>query len=274
MQPTPKITGQTKLFGLFADPVEQVQATVVMNSIFVKQGFDGVNIPLHVKAEDLPEVVSALKCIRNFHGFGATIPHKTAIAGLCDELLPNAKTSGVVNLIQVSPDGRWIGETFDGVGMVRAIQIKRSLGKKTRVLQVGAGGAGCSIAVALALEGVGYLAVVNRTQSRADELAGKIKAAAPECRVETGTDVDLSSFDVIVNTTSLGMNGKGPLPLDVSRVSENALIADVVGVPEPTPLLAAASARGLETVSGREMLDQIIQLGYNFLIQPSATDRQ
>ncbi len=267
MEPTPKITGKTKLIGLFADPVDQVQAPAALNSIFVERGIDAVVIALHVTAEHLAEAVAGMKRLRNFHGYSATIPHKATIASLCDELLPNARASGVVNSIQVTPEGRWIGETYDGVGMVKAIQAQRTIDAKTKILQVGAGGAGRSIAVALALEGVGYLAITNRTQTKADDLAKMVRTAAPGCVVETGKDFDLSDFDIVINTTSLGMNGQGPLPFDVSKVSERALVAEVVMVPELTPVLEAAQSRGLGIVTGREMLNQIIEIGLDSLIE-------
>ena len=267
MQPTPKITGKTKFLGGFADPIDHVQASTVLNSIFVERGIDAVSIGFHVKSEHLAEVVAGLKHVRNFCGFGATIPHKTAIASFCDELLPNALASGVVNLIQVAPDGRWIGETFDGIGMVRAIQKQRELGANTGVLQIGAGGAGCSVAVALALEGVGNLTIVNRTQSKADDLAETVRKAAPDCLVETGRDFDLSSFDIAVNTTSLGMNAEGPSPLDVSKLPKTALVAEAVMVPKMTPLLESAKALNLAFVTGREMLDEILEVGLDFLLQ-------
>jgi shikimate dehydrogenase len=71
-----------------------------------------------------------------------SIPHKGMASRLCDELMPSARACGVVNCIRVDPDGRWIGETFDGVGMVKALQAQRPLDANTRVLLIGAGGPG------------------------------------------------------------------------------------------------------------------------------------
>ena len=63
-----------------------------------------------------------------------------AAAELCDELLPNAQACGVVNGVRIDPDGRLIGETFDGIGLIKAIGEQRELDANTRVLLVGAGG--------------------------------------------------------------------------------------------------------------------------------------
>lgn len=259
------ISGSTRLYGLFADPVDHLKAPEIINPILAKRGIDAVIVALHVTAEDLEIAVAGMKLIRNFAGYGVSIPHKESAARLCDELMPNARACGVVNNIRVDPDGRWIGEVFDGIGMVRAIAAQRPLDSNVRVLLVGAGGVGRAIAVALGLAGVGYLAITNRTQAKADDLAHTVRIAAPECEVESGSAFDLSAFDIVINATSLGLNGHGPLPVDVSRVSETALVAEVVMVPELTPLLRAAQKRGLGIVYGREMLAQQAEAGMNFL---------
>src|SRR5262249_6771840 len=120
------------------------------------------------------------------------------------------------------------------------------------------------IAVALALAGVGYVALANRTRAKAEEVAHTVRRAAPTCVVEAGSAFDLAPFDIVINATSLGLNGQGPLPVDGSRVSGTALVADVVMVPEITPLLQTAQTRGLGIVRGREMLTQQLEAAADF----------
>lgn len=165
-QSHPPISGRTRLYGLFADPVGHLQTPAVLNSLLDQRGVDAVFVALHVTAEHFAATVAGMRHLRNFAGYGVSIPHKPMAARLCDELLPNARACGVVNVIRVDSDGRWIGETLDGVGMVKAITAQRALNANTRVLLVGAGGVGRAIAVALALAGVGYLAIANRTGPR------------------------------------------------------------------------------------------------------------
>src|SRR5437660_11503489 len=117
-------------------------------------------------------------------------------------------------------------------------------------------GVGQAIGVALGLAGVGALAITNRTQGKADDLAQKVRWAAPTCDVTTPAACDPAAFDIVINAISLGhVTGQGPLPLDVAQVSARALVAEVVSVPEYTPLLQAARARGLDIVRGIEMRD-------------------
>ena len=255
----PPISGKTRLYGLFADPVDHLQTPAVFNDLLDRRGVDGVFMPFHVAPEHLAAAVAGLRHFQNCRGFGFSIPHKIAAADLCDELLPNAQACGVVNGVRIDQDGRLIGETFDGIGMVKAIEEQRDLDANTRVLLVGAGGVGRAIGVALALAGVGFLAVENRTPAMADELAQTARHAAPMCVVESGSEFNLAGFDIVVNATSLGLNGEGPMPIDISRLSGAALVAEVVMVPEVTPMLHVAQERGLAIVRGLEMLIQQVE---------------
>jgi len=230
-----------------------LRAPTNINARFDRHGIDAVCVPLHVTAEHFAATVAGMRHLRNFAGYLVSIPHKVMAACLCDELLPQARACGAVNVIRVDPDGRWIGETFDGVAMVKAITVQRPLDTITRVLLVGAGGTGRAIAVALALAGVGYVACANRTQAKAEDLAYTVRGVVPTCVTEAGSTFDPAAFDIVINATSLGLNGQGPLPVEVSQMSGTALVAEVVMVPELTPLLQAAQTRGLEIVRGREM---------------------
>lgn len=265
----PPMSTTTRLYGIFADSTGQrpMTAPALFNALFDRHGIDAIFVPFQVAAAHVAAAIAGMRHLRNFAGFAVTMPHKAAVAQLCDTLLPNARACGVVNTVRIDPDGRLIGETFDGVGMVQALTAYRALDAGTRVLLVGAGGVGQAIAVALALAGVGSLTITNRTQAKADALAHTVRRAAPACTVEGRAAVDPAGFDIVINATSLGQQGTGPgpLPFDVSRVSGTALVADVVSVPERTPLLQAAQARGLEIVRGVEMMTPQIEIVADFL---------
>jgi len=85
---------------------------------------------------------------------------------------------------------------------------------------------------------------------------------------EAGSTFDPAAFDIVINTTSLGLHGEGPLPVEIACVSGTALVADVVMVPEITPLLQAACTRGLGIVRGREMLTQQVEAIGDFFGMP------
>ena len=182
----PPMSTTTRLYGHFAYSTVQrpMPVPALMNALLERRGVDAIYVPLQVAPEHLAAVIASMRHLRDFAGFCVTMPHKAAVAQLCDVLLPNAQACGVVNAVRIDPDGRFIGETFDGVGMVHALTAHRALDAATRVLLVGAGGVGQAIAVALALAGVGYIAITNRTQAKADDLAHRVRRAAPACTVE------------------------------------------------------------------------------------------
>ena len=192
----------------------------VFNALLAQRGIDAVIVPLHVAAEHLATTVTGMRHLRNFAGYGVSMPHKEMAASLCDELLPHARACGVVNHIRVDSDGRWIGETFDGVGLVKALQAQCPLDAHTRVLLVGAGGTGRAIAVALALAGVGSLVITNRTQAKAEEVATTVRRAVPTCAVEAGSAVEPAAQCHVVQGRRRPWPSTDPIPgLSLLRVA-------------------------------------------------------
>jgi shikimate dehydrogenase len=250
----PPISGTTRFLGIFADPIDHVRTPAVFNAFFDQHGIDAVFVPLHVTPDHLEAAMRGMRHIANLAGYTLTIPHKITAMRHCDVLLPRALACGAVNAVRVDPDGRLVGDNYDGLGMVAAIATQRRLEATTRALLVGAGGAGRAIAVALASAGVGFLAIANRTRHKADDLAHAVRQVAPACEVETGTAFDPAPFDLVINATSLGLHGHGDLPIDVTRLSTASLVADAVMMPDMTPLLHAARERGLGIVRGADML--------------------
>jgi len=88
-QSRPSISGRTQIYGFFADPVEHLQAPAGLNARFERHGIDAVCVPLHVTAEHFAATVAGLRHLRNFAGYGVSIPHKVMAARLCDELAPS-----------------------------------------------------------------------------------------------------------------------------------------------------------------------------------------
>ena len=114
----PWITGTTKVFGVIAHPTDHVRAPMVFNRIFSERSLDNVMIPISVSPADFTEMIRALQSQSNFGGLTATIPHKMAMAALCDTLGPAARVSGAVNAVRFNPDGTIDGDNLDGEGCV------------------------------------------------------------------------------------------------------------------------------------------------------------
>jgi shikimate dehydrogenase len=257
------LSGKTRLYAILAHPVTHVRAPEFFNPAFEAHGVDAFIVPLHVRPEDLADLVPRLQKIGNLHGLVVTIPHKEAMAGLCDELGPDGALIGAVNTVRFESDGRLVGDMFDGVGLVRGALAHDIFMKGKRVLLVGAGGAGRAIAFALAREGVRALTIANRTASRAAALAAEVAKAAPGMEVTSGPP-DPSGHDVIINATSLGLHETDPLPVDPDLLRPEMAVIEIIAATEVTPLRRAAIDIGCRTMGGRPMVAHQIESQLRF----------
>ena len=187
-------------------------------------------------------------------GANVTAPHKEAAFSACDRRTPVAETLGAVNTLW-RQDGRLMGDNTDVAGFL-ANMDEGAPGwaeRRSLALVIGAGGAARAIVYALISRGFERIAVVNRTQERAEALAAHFCGPA---RAASWADLttQLAEADLLVNASSLGMVGQPPLAVDVSLVPRGAVVADAVYVPLRTPLIEAARARGHRTVEGLGML--------------------
>ena len=260
-----RITGRTKVFLLLADPVAHVVGTAVINGHFAAAGIDFSASPAHVTAQDLPTMLAAARIMQNVVGLGITIPHKIAILPLLDAVTDRGRAVGAVNFVRREADGRLVGDNIDGIGFVAGLARRGIAVAGKRVLQAGAGGVGRAIAFALAEAGAAELVIVNRDAAKGAALAAAVSAAFPACRARAEADGDASAADIVVNATALGMKPGDALPLDLTGIRPEAVVAEVVMTPVETPILAEAARHGCRTVPGRAMLDEQMVLLQAFL---------
>ncbi|KAB1072995.1 shikimate dehydrogenase family protein [Methylobacterium planeticum] len=252
------ITGETRIYGVLADPIYHVKTPEVMHALFARHGVDGVLVPLHVRPDGLRAALDGLRTLENFGGFIATVPHKEPILDLCDALTPEARRTGAVNCVRREPDGRMVGTMLDGIGFLEAL---RASGLDPRGLHVGlagAGGAACAVAFALAEAGIAHLTIRNRGVDRAAALAARLAAAFP--RLSLGAGRAQPDHDLLINATSLGMRSADAAPFDLAAIHPRQFVADAIMEPEMTSLLAAAQAAGCRIQKGRPMLESQIAL--------------
>ncbi|MBN8186390.1 shikimate dehydrogenase [Salipiger thiooxidans] len=259
--PMTEITGHTRLYGILADPVAQVKTPQVMAEVFARHGVDGVLVPMQVAPDGLRQVVDGLRRMKNFGGFIATMPHKPAMMGLCDVIEGDGARIGAVNCVRREDDGRMVGAMLDGIGFVTGLRQAGIDPSGRRILLAGAGGAASAIAFALAEAGAEALTILNRTASRAEDLAARVAAAYLSCATRgTGTAGDVGGYDLIANATSAGLRAGDPLPLPVEALHAGQVVAEAIMEPAETPLLAEARARGATVHPGLPMLRCQIEL--------------
>ncbi|MEJ0069250.1 MAG: shikimate dehydrogenase [Pseudomonadota bacterium] len=252
------------MFAIVANPVAHVRTPQVFNEYFRAHGIDAVLVPVEVSPERLPAMLDGFRAMTNLAGFVATMPHKTAMVGLCDEVTRTARLIGAANTVRRDPDGRLVGTMFDGDGFVAGLRAQGHEPRGRRVYLAGAGGAASAIAFAFAEAGVACLTLHNRTTSKAAELADRVRAACPHVAVSVGS-ADPSGHELVINGTSLGLKPDDALPIDTAKLTPDMVVGEVVMLPETTALLAAATARGCPIHHGRHMLDEQIRLMAAFM---------
>lgn len=254
-----EITGHTRLFGIVADPVRHVKTPQAINGRMWPQGIDGVLLPFHVAPDGLAEAMTGLRRIKNLEGFIVTVPHKSAMVALCDEVDAHARLIGAVNCVRRDTDGRLIGTMLDGRGFVQGLRCAAIDPAGLRVYLAGAGGAASAIAFALAEAGIASLTIANRTRARSASLAARLSGAYPGLAV-TVEPVPVSQYDLVINATSLGLQPGDALPVDVTGLTAAQIVAEVVMEPEITPLLSAARSAGCRIQPGYPMLAEQLTL--------------
>jgi shikimate dehydrogenase len=255
---TINISGKTKLTCIFGDPVEQTLSPPMHNAAFHALSLDMVYVPFHITAEQLPSAIHAIKSL-GIVGVNITIPHKQSVMELIDEVDDQARLIGSVNTI-VNRDGLLTGYNTDGQGYLMSLTQETDFDvHDNSVVILGAGGTARSIAYNLLKAKASRVLIANRTIENAESLRDDLRAIFPEAHIDaSGLKIssELSQADLLVNTTSLGMMGKGgtAAPVDISTLPPTAVVSDIVFKPLHTPLLLEAQQRGLRIHTGLGML--------------------
>jgi shikimate dehydrogenase len=264
------INGHTELIAHIGYPTHSFKSPMIYNPYFERAGINAVVVPMGCQAEHYPAFLRAVFQLNNIRGALITMPHKVVTVGLLDEVTPTVRVAGACNAVRRTADGRLQGDMFDGAGFVRGVQRKGLNLKGQRALVVGSGGVGSAIAASLAGAGVAAIAVFDLRTEVADALAQRLKQEYPSLEVRTGSK-DPAGFDLVVNATPMGMNGGDPLPMDVSRLSPDTFVGEVVMATEMTAFLSAAQDKGCRVQIGADMLFEQIPAYLEFFGLPSTT---
>lgn len=254
-----KISGETKLFMIFGDPVEHSLSPVMQNAALQAAGIDGLYIPWRVKAPGLSATLDSLRWMENFGGANVTLPHKEQAASLVDQLSPEAASVGAVNTI-VSRDGRLLGANTDGQGFLRSLQEEGGFvprGRRAAIL--GAGGAARAVAWSLIEAGIAELLILNRTSERAELLADLVSRRTGVSALGLGlgdprTRGQLATCALLVNATPVGLHPSDPPPIDPALLRPQLLVYDLIYRPRETALLREAKRLGCQVLGGLGML--------------------
>jgi shikimate dehydrogenase len=251
------ISGKTTLIAHIGYPTESFKAPFIYNPWFERAGVDAVVVPMGVKADDYPDVLQSLFRLTNIRGALVTMPHKVTTVGLVDECTTTVKIAGSCNAILKRPDGTLLGDMFDGTGFTRGLKRKGFVFAGAKCLVVGTGGVGSAIAASLAADGAAAISLFDVSAASAEDLAARLRTYYPRLEVRVGS-CDPAGYDLVVNGTPLGMKPTDPLPFDVTRLTPQTFVGEVVMKQEITPLLQAARERGCRYQVGTDMLFEMI----------------
>ncbi len=273
------LTGAAKLAGLMGWPVHHSRSPRLHGYWLDHYGIDGTYVPLAVAPGRLEQALRGLHAL-GFQGCNLTIPHKEAALAIVDEVTERAQRIGAVNTVMVGADGRLTGDNTDGFGFIANLRAEERSWRPADgpAVLLGAGGAARAIAVALIEAGVLELRLLNRTTARAERLAIELRRMVDGLVVTVEPwevrDDALSGANLLVNTTSLGMEGQPPLMINLGQLPSSALVTDIVYAPLETELLAAARARHHAVVDGLGMLLHQGRPGFSawFGVDPAVTD--
>lgn len=255
-----RITGKTGMYCLIGTPVGHSGSPAMYNYSFAQTGLDNVYLAYDVPLEKTEEAVNALKVL-GCKGFNVTMPCKTKVAELVDELSDAAKLIGACNTVVIK-DGKLYGNNTDGMGFVRNLRENGVEVKGKRVTVMGAGGAATAIQVQFALDGAEKISIFNREDEfyeNAERTMAKIKEMLPQCEVNVypleDTEklyAEIADSDILVNATKVGMKPLDDQTLveDTSVFRPDLVVADVVYNPKETKLVQSAKAAGCKVAVG------------------------
>ncbi len=267
------INGNTQLIAHIGYPTHTFKSPMIYNPYFEEAGINTVVVPMGCKPEDFTVFLKAVFSLTNICGALITMPHKVAVVSLLDEVTPTVRVAGACNAVKKLADGRLVGDMFDGAGFVRGVQRKGFDLTGKRVLVVGTGGVGSAIAASLAGAGIAAISLFDVNTTGCEALAQRLKDNYPAIVVQTGSN-DPAGYDLVVNATPMGMNEGDPLPMNVSRLSPDTFVGEVVMRHETTAFLAAAQARGCRTQVGSDMLFEQIPAYLEYFDLPTTTAQE
>jgi shikimate dehydrogenase len=203
--------------------------------------------------EALPTLIAAAKTM-GFAGLNITYPCKQAVIPLLDDLSDEARAMGAVNTVVFS-GGQTIGHNTDGSGWRWGFERALPNADLSRVVLLGAGGAGSAIAHSICRMQADALVVVDSDRARADALAVELNKQYGGARASGSTDAAAALRDAtgLVHATPTGMDKLPGLPLKAELLRPELFVSEIVYFPLETALLKAARALGCRVVDGGTM---------------------
>jgi len=248
------ISGTTKVVGVWGHPVGHSLSPAMHNAALQELGLNWVYVPFDVDPDEINVefAVSGLRAT-SMVGVNVTVPLKELVLPYT-VVSEEALQIGSINTIH-NKDGKLYGYSTDGAGFLQSLESAGQNTQGREVYLLGAGGSARAVAWALASRG-SRCRIANRTQARSEALAAKINSVYPGRAAAVGWGMETEPFDLLVNTTTLGMQPRTEEmpPLPPEAFSMKPFVCDLIYAPARTRLMEHAEVAGCQTMSGVKML--------------------
>ena len=255
------MNGKTETLCVFGHPIAHSKSPLMHNALFKALGINAAYLPYGPEPENFAQAIQGFRAMK-FRGANITIPYKTPVMELVDELSPISKFTGSVNTLYWKDGivgGTLCGTTTDPYGCIRNLEENGIQPKNTTIALLGNGGAAKAIAYTL-LEQGNKLAIVCRNKEKGDALASALNPlfkGSEKISVFSFQEFSKVSKDykIIINATSVGMTpNEDESPLESDSLNPGQAVCDIVYAPPQTKLLKLAAEKGCKTITGEGML--------------------
>lgn len=240
-------------FGLVGYPIGHSLSPWIHQQFLEQYKMDGTYELFEITPKDnFSQKLSNLK-ESGVNGFNVTVPYKETVLNFLDKIDESAEQIGAVNTIHCE-NGKWVGYNTDGIGFVRSLEYEYpelTQRKSSQILIIGAGGAAKGIYHGLMRHGYTNITIANRTLKKAVLITENDQSVL---NLEEAAD-QLSSFDVIIQTTSVGMKPNiDQTVLSLQGLNSYTIVCDIVYQPLLTKFLQEAKLQGASIHFGHTML--------------------
>tara|TARA_B100000965_G_C19420191_1_gene681755 strand:- start:94 stop:885 length:792 start_codon:yes stop_codon:yes gene_type:complete len=243
-----------KKYFVIGDPIEHSLSPKLHNYWLKENNIKAIYDKKKIKKEEIRNIIKDIKDDK-IHGLNVTVPFKNSVLPFLDQLTPKAIMTQSVNTIFKEAD-EVIGDNTDIGGFDLSLKHFGQDVKNKKIFILGAGGVTPSIILALKSSGVSKIFLSNRTKEKAENLKKIYKDLEI---IEWGK---ITNFDIIINTTSLGLKKEDEIKLDFSKLNSNKLFYDVIYNPAKTKFLERAEKLGNKILNGQMMFVYQAQLSF------------
>lgn len=246
--------GHFALAGVIGLPIAHSRSPQLHNYWLRKYGIRGQYVPMNIRHSDLEDAVGALPKL-GFVGVNVTIPHKETVLWMADLVTDRAALIGAANTLIFREDGKLHADNTDGYGFTENLRQNAPNWEASSgpAAVIGSGGAARAVVASLVEIGVPEIRISNRTKARADALRSEFGGRVIVYEWTQAGSM-MYGAKLVVNATSLGMEGKHDFKIPLNALSPDAVVNDLVYTPLETPLLQHAAKIGCTTVDGLGML--------------------